>query len=67
MKAKFVKIGRYMADRLQERSTWAGFALLLTAAGIAVDPEQMGLIITIGMGAASLLNILLADDLPPHS
>lgn len=64
MKAKLIKVGKYMAARLKERSTYTGFALLLTASGIAFDPDKIALITSIGIGFASLLNIFLSDENP---
>ncbi|WP_261840907.1 hypothetical protein [Aliamphritea ceti] len=45
-------MGEWFKDRVKERSTWRGLAILAGLAGVAVDPVQIEMI---GMGVAGAL------------
>lgn len=47
----------YILDRLAESSTWRGIALLATAAGVQLSPEQSTAIITAGLGIVGAINV----------
>jgi hypothetical protein len=48
----------YVVDRLGEKSTYQGLAYLLTAAGVAFNPEYMPHIMSLGLGLAGILQVL---------
>lgn len=49
---------KYIIDRLKEPSTWAGLAVVFTAAGITVSETELALV---GSGIAAILAILLRE------
>lgn len=51
----------YIIARLKEASTWRGIAVLITAAGVSLSPEQTNAIITAGLGIAGLIAIFFKD------
>jgi len=51
----------YILNRLAERSTWQGFVALLSAFGIAARPDLIEALITLGLAAAGLINVLFPD------
>lgn len=53
----------WLAARARERSTWLGLTGLLTAAGVALSPDQIATIATVGTAVASAIAALTAD--PP--
>lgn len=52
---------RYLLDRLKEPSTWRGLALLATAAGVTLTPEQMQAIVAAGLAASGLIGVFTRD------
>jgi len=52
---------RYLLDRLQEPSTWRGFALLLAAAGVSMTPELENALVAAGLGLSGLIGVLTRD------
>jgi hypothetical protein len=48
----------YIIARLKEPSTWAGLAVVFTAAGISVSEAELALI---GSGIAAILAIVLRE------
>jgi hypothetical protein len=50
----------------REPSTWRGLVWLLTAAGVALSPDQQAAIVTGGMALAGLLGAFLPDSTPPR-
>ncbi len=46
---------QYLLARLQEKSTWLGLIALLSAAGVAVSPDQTDAIATAGTALAGAL------------
>lgn len=51
----------YILARLQEPSTWRGLLALATAAGVALSPEQVEAIITVGLGLIGLVGVFTSD------
>ena len=51
----------YILNRLSERSTWQGVVALLGAFGIAARPDLVEAVITFGLAAAGLINVLFPD------
>jgi hypothetical protein len=48
----------YIINRLKEPSTWAGLAVVFTAAGISVSEAELALV---GSGVAAVLAIILRE------
>lgn len=51
----------YVIDRASERSTWLGFAGLLTALGVGLSPEQIEAIVSIGLAAVGVIAVFTRD------
>ena len=51
----------YIIARLREPSTWAGLAVVFTAAGISVSEAELALV---GSGIAAILAIVLRERGP---
>jgi hypothetical protein len=49
---------KYILDRLSEASTWRGIISMLTALGIKLRPDLAEAIISGGLAAMGLINIL---------
>ena len=47
----------YLLERLREDSTWRGIIMLLTAAGVQLDPSQASAIIAVGLALVGLVNV----------
>ena len=58
---------KWIMDRLSERSTWLGITGFLTAAGVALEPEQVEAIATAGLAVAGLIAVVTKDKAPPQS
>jgi hypothetical protein len=54
----------YLIARGRERSTWLGLIGLLASVGVSLQPQLQEAIISIGIGAASLIAMLTADTPP---
>ncbi len=52
---------QYVLNRLREPSTWRGVVYLLTAAGVAISPEQGQHIIAVGMAIAGAIAAFIPD------
>ena len=52
----------YIIDRLKEASTWRGIVALITAAGVALTPEQQAAIVSAGLAVIGLIGVLLGDQ-----
>lgn len=55
------QVGRYLADRGRESSTWRGLVWGLTAVGITAAPHWIEPITVAGMTVASILGALCSD------
>mgnify|MGYP006290738051 CR=1 FL=1 len=51
----------WVAERLKEPSTWAGLTVLLTTAGLNIDPELWKEIGTVSGGLAGLILIVTKE------
>lgn len=51
----------YLMERLQERSTWAGLALLGTGIGVHFDPDHMSKIIEMACDLIGAIYVLTKD------
>lgn len=56
-----MKIIRFLLDRLDERSTWRGLILLLSAFGVSLDPQLSEAIIVFALGMVGLIEALLPE------
>lgn len=52
---------QYILDRAKEPSTWRGFILLLTAAGVPMAPALSESIISVGLAIAGLIGVVSRD------
>lgn len=52
----------YILQRLAEPSTWRGLLMIGTALGIKTNPELSEPIITIGLSAVGLINVLRKEQ-----
>lgn len=57
----------YILDRLKEPSTWRGIILILTSAGVAIDPALADAIIPAGIGLAGVIGVVTADKKPDNT
>lgn len=55
-------IKEYVLARLREPSTWRGVVSVLTACGIALNPQQIEAIITVGLMIVGLIGTLTKDN-----
>ena len=53
---------QYILARLSEPSTWRGIVSILTAAGIALSPQQIEAIITVGLLVVGLIGAVTKDS-----
>ncbi|QBX36917.1 hypothetical protein E4M02_04245 [Brevundimonas sp. S30B] len=51
----------FIVPRLRERSTYVGLVGILTALGVAVDPQYLEIAIALGSGIAGLIGVLWKD------
>lgn len=58
-------LGQWARERGRERSTWLGLTGLLTAAGVALNPEQTAAIASAGVAIAGLVAALTKDPPAP--
>lgn len=52
----------YILSRLKEPSTWRGILALLTAAGVALSPEQAEAVITVGLALIGVAGAFFPDS-----
>lgn len=55
---------KYLLNLAKEPSTWRGLIALLTAAGVALSPDQVAAIVSVGLAAAGGLGAFLPDKKP---
>lgn len=53
-----MKIVNLILERLSENSTWRGLLLIATAVGVKLNPELQNQIITTGLSAVGLINVI---------
>lgn len=51
----------YLISRLREPSTWRGIVMILTAAGVQIQPQMIEVIVSCGMALAGLIGVATAD------
>ena len=51
----------WLMERLKERSTWLGIVSFLTAAGVALDPEQAAALVTGEVAVAGAIAAFTRD------
>lgn len=51
----------YIMQLLKEPSTYRGVAMLLSACGIAMNPDQVAAISALGLGAAGAIGAFFRD------
>jgi len=51
--------------RAKERSTWLGLIGLVSAFGVAMDPDKTEAIVTLGVAIGGVIAIFTKDKLPP--
>lgn len=47
----------YIIARFQESSSWRGLILLISSAGITIEPDKSAAIIAAGLGVVGLINV----------
>lgn len=52
---------QFIIERLSEPSTWRGIIMILTAAGVQIQPQMMELIVSVGMAVAGVVGVATAD------
>jgi len=55
----------YIIARLGERSTWQGLVALVGAFGVTVDPQLIEAIVTFGIAAIGLIQVLWPESGTP--
>ena len=55
------KLSTYLFQRLSESSTWRGLLMLMTAAGIAITPEQTDAIVDAGLAVIGFIGVFFPD------
>ena len=51
----------YVLSRLKEASTWRGILAILTAAGVALNPEQVEAIVAAGLALIGAVGVFTKD------
>lgn len=51
----------FILNRGKEASTWRGIVALLTAAGVALSPEQGEAIVALGLAVIGAIGVFTAD------
>ena len=52
---------KFLVDRLKERSTWLGLIAIVSAAGVAISPEQIEAIAIAGAAIVGAVGVFTAD------
>jgi hypothetical protein len=52
---------KFIVTRLGEPSTWRGIAALITAAGIALSPEQVAAVTAAGLAVVGIIGAFFPD------
>lgn len=52
---------KFIFSRLAEPSTWRGIVALVTAAGIALSPEQVAAITSAGLAVVGIIGAFFPD------
>lgn len=51
----------FILNRGKEASTWRGIVALLTAAGVALSPEQSEAVVALGLAVIGAIGVFTAD------
>jgi hypothetical protein len=51
----------FILARGKEASTWRGIVALLTAAGVALSPEQADAVVALGLAVIGAIGVFTAD------
>jgi hypothetical protein len=51
----------FILNRGKEASTWRGIVALLTAAGVALSPEQGEAVVALGLAVIGAIGVFTAD------
>lgn len=54
---------KYAVDRLKEPSSWRGLVMIATAFGVAVNPDLLTAIVSVGTGLAGVIGFVFKDKL----
>jgi len=54
---------QYILDRAKEPSTWKGLAVVATSTGIAITPDQMNAVISIGLAVAGFIDVITKEKM----
>lgn len=54
-------MNKWVFDRLREKSTWQGLALLAGSLGVAIDPEQLEAIAPVAVAAVGIIQAVTKD------
>lgn len=52
---------KFILDRAKEKTTWLGLIAILTAAGVAISPEQVEAIATLGLAIAGAVGVFTKE------
>ena len=55
----------WLVARAKERSSWLGLTGLITAVGVALSPDQVEAIVTVGTAIAGAIALFTKDKAPP--
>lgn len=61
MNERVRRTARYFLARIQEGSTWRGLILVATSVGVKSSPENVEVIVFVGLGVAGLIAATLPD------
>lgn len=57
----------FLYERLREPSTWRGLIAMLTSLGVVLDPDQIELIIPVGVGIIGVIGTFVPDKPIPQN
>ncbi|MFZ3193747.1 MAG: hypothetical protein WA154_11160 [Moraxellaceae bacterium] len=66
MKQRTRRLLAYARARMAEASTWRALVLVLTAAGLKLEPAQHEVIVMVGLALAGLIGTLFPDRKKPE-
>ena len=52
---------KFVLPRLRERSTYLGLVALLTACGVAIEPDYLEIAISVGSAIAGVVGVVWPD------
>lgn len=54
---------QYFIELLKQTSTWRGLVMIITALGVALNPDQQSAIISSGLAVAGAIGAFFPDDI----